>query len=350
MEKDKKDKMKTTLFDWVVFFLPTLLGICNLLWLFFGGIEEERLERVFLYAMLGLVGVVIVAAVIFFIYLAKTGKKAFNKKMDAELTPEETILLGKQTDCSADEDMSEIQNLMTSGTKRDYSALRQYGTSVSIVYLCSLMGCVMLLIFLSDTKAEMIAPWVLIVGAVGILFCAIKYGRQYFMVKDNYWLHIEHDYKKFRTWEKYWAHLLVSDRIDTCFALIMVGYVLQYDLPKHLTAQQNVYFDEINMALFLLSFGVVVWEIICLHRRHQEVLLSQPKVNNKVQNFYQISGALAVFISPVIHIINIKSMTAEMAQMANLIVSLVISAAILLGVIYFRVYASRYVKADKLTW
>lgn len=325
-ETKRADRWKTILSDLTLFAFPPTLVVCNMMWLFFMIMENKRLERVFLYSMLALIGALVVACIIFFSYL-KTFKKRLN-----EPSTEHT------------------QMPFLDNKDRNYSALRQYSKIISIIYLATLLCFLFLLIILPENLAERVAPWTLILGAIAMPLCCIIFGRKYFHADDNYWLHIETDYNKFKTWEKYWAHVLASDRLGTCFALVMSIHVLQYDLPTFLTETQYWYFEQIDSAALLLFIGLIVWEVMNLRRHHKEVVESVPKVNNTVQNFYAFSGALAVFVSPIIHIFVVKCLPEQTAQSINLIVSLVISVALIGGAIYFRVYASRYIKASKLTW
>lgn len=345
-------RKRPTLFDSMVIIMPSMLGICNLLWLFFDSVGNERLERFFLYAMLSLVAITFVVEIVFFLYLARDGKKTFQTKMQQELSQEEALWLGgtPENSTSAEGADRQVQGCLPNTPRRDYTALRLCATSVAICYLSSLVTYLVLLMLLSDTKAEAILPWIFVAGAVGILLCTLRFGIQYFCSKDSSFLHLETDYTKFRTWEKYWAHVLVSDRIGVSFALSMSVHVLQYDLPQYLTATQAFYYEQLDMAMFIMVLGAIVWEIFSLRRRHQEVMLSHPKVNNTVQGFYQISLAFGVFVSPVIHIILKLTLPEGVAQITNLIVSSLASLAIIVGVIYFLLYASRYIKADKLTW
>lgn len=343
-QKTKKTKntgkWKSILLDLTMFILPAMLATCNLLWLFFMNTGNEKLEQVFLYAMLGLLGVVAAAAIAFFIYLAKDGDKSFQYLIDKEAT---------QQICKETTEPTMIESFFDN-KDRDYVALRQYGKMTAIFYITSLIIYLFMLVILPEARAERFAPWAFILGAIEILLCIPIYGRRYFHAEDNYWLHIETDYTKFKTWEKYWAHMLVSDRLGTCFAVVMAIHVLQLDLPAYLTEVQCWYLEQTYSAGILLFIGVIIWEVLSLRRRHKEVMESVPKANETVQNFYSISGALSIFAAPTIHIIIDKYLPEDTARLINLIVSLVIAVALFAGVIYFRVYASRYVKASKLTW
>lgn len=314
-EANGKGKWKTTLLDLTMLILPAALAVCNLLWLFFMNTDNARFERIFLFAMLSLVGLLVAAVIAFFLYLYKGVFEPFFDNKD-----------------------------------RDYVALRQYGKMTSIFYITSLIIFLFMLVILPEALAEKFAPWAFILGAVEILLCIPIYGRRYFHAEDNYWLHIETDYTKFKTWEKYWAHVLVSDNLGTCFAVVTAIHVLQFDLPSYLTDAQCWYLEQTYSAGILLFIGVIIWEVLSLRRQHKEVMKSVPKMNDTVQNFYCISGALAVFAAPIIHIIIDKSLSEDTARLINLIVSLIIAVALIVGAIYFRVYASRYVKASKLTW
>lgn len=333
-------KRKNILLDMTMFILPTMLATCNLMWLFFMNTGNEKLERVFLYSMLSLLGVVVAAGIVFFIYLAKDGDKTFQYLIDKEAT---------QQICEETTEPTMVESFFDN-KDRDYVAIRQYGKMTAIFYLASLFVFLVLLVILPEAWAERFAPWAFILGATAILLCVPIYGRRYFRAENNYWLHIETDYTKFKTWEKYWAHVLVSDNLGTCFAVVMAIHVLQFDLPAYLTEAQCWYLEQTYSAGILLFIGVIIWEVLSLRRRHKEVMESIPKANDTVQNFYCISGALDVFAAPIIHIIIDKCLSEDTARLINLIISLVIAVALVAGAIYFRVYASRYVKASKLTW
>lgn len=333
-------KRKNILLDLTMFILPAMLAVCNLLWLFCMNTGNERLERTFLYAMLGLIGVVVVTGIARFISFAKDGDRTFQYLIDKE-APQP---INKETT-----EPTMVESFFDN-KDRDYVAIRQYGKMTAIFYLVSLIVFLLLLVILPEAWAERFAPWAFILGAVAILLCIPIYGRRYFHAENNYWLHIETDYTKFKTWEKYWAHVLVSDNLGTCFAIVMAIHVLQFDLPAYLTEAQCWYLEQTDSAGILLFIGIIIWEVFSLHRRHKEVMESVPKANETVQNFYSISGALSVFAAPIIHIILDKCLPENTARLINLIVSLVIAVALIAGAIYFRVYASRYVKASKLTW
>lgn len=223
--------------------------------------------------------------------------------------------------------------------------IRKYCQLMMMTYLGTLMAQVLACQILPESLMW-VAAFVPALACVAVIGLTVYYVRLYRHGSQE----PAEGGMSLRHWEKYWSYLMVSDNFDLWMALTAATYLLGRGLREVLADPHYLLFCHFESFLWFMGPLVIAYELNKLSHQHEKVIASQPRKNRVVEQSLGLAALIPLLLMPWLRRWIYASLVAPVADTVFLALCIVLASVVVGMAVYFRIYKSKYLKAETLSW